>query len=92
MDFYAQPNYHVRMMATWRFFSDLKHLYPQTHAERTLKEYVLVRRKSTTEDGMKIIKSTMSKLILKYILSILSEDKSIFGWWGVKIDEGLKCQ
>lgn len=64
-DFYAQPNYHVRMMAIWRFFSDLKDraFIPQTHAERTLKEYILVRRKSTTEDGMKIIKATMRKLI-----------------------------
>lgn len=62
MDFYAQPNYHVRMMATQRFFSDMKDkaFILQTHAERTLKEYILVRRKSTTEEGMKIIKASVT--------------------------------
>ena len=32
----------------------------------------------------------MSKIINKYILAIMSEDKPIFGGQGVKINEGHK--
>lgn len=57
----------IAMYGWWQHedFSDKKDraFIPQTHAERTLKEYLLVRRKSTTEEGMKIIKASMSKLI-----------------------------